>query len=176
MTSPIITSLAVDDVDQRCISEGVPSGRQCFELGLGIVVKRHRLEAVIACPAVPQIGYAARTVFNPLGGGDRRAALRAGILFGQTAEIQSRHGASPFAFFLSLTNWTGLLADKVPLSCRLSLCTSNLSFERQNHHPAMTSIRTHLLKAYFAFASTAGSIVCSASCFAVNGATPLAIS
>jgi hypothetical protein len=69
-----------------------------------------------------------------------------------------------------------LLADKVPLSCRLSLCTSNLSFERQNHHPAMMSIRTNLLKAYFAFASTVGSIVCSASCFAENGATAWPIS
>src|SRR5436190_6957752 len=100
MTSVIITlPYGFDEVDQRCISEGVPSGGQGFEIGLGIVVKGHRLEAVITCPAVPEIGYAARTVFNPLRGGDWLAALGAGILFGQIAEIYSGHGASPFASF-----------------------------------------------------------------------------
>jgi hypothetical protein len=117
MTSVIITlPYGVDEADQRYGSERVPSGGQGFELGLGIVVKGHRLEAVMACLAVPEVGYAARAVFNPLGSGDRLAALGAGILFGQIAEIYSGHGASPFASFLFTvgTNWTGLLPDRVP--------------------------------------------------------------
>ena len=44
------------------------------------IVKCHRLELVIAGPAMPEIGDAARTVFSPVRRGYRLAALGAGIL------------------------------------------------------------------------------------------------
>src|SRR5665213_4463090 len=44
---------------------------------------------------MPEIGGAARIGFNPVRGGNRLAALGAGIALGQIAEIHSGHGASP---------------------------------------------------------------------------------
>jgi hypothetical protein len=102
--------LRVDELHQRQTPERVPSGGQGSGIGPGIVVKGYRLKAIVACPAVPEIRDAAWTVLYPLGGGDWLAALGAGILFGQIAEISSGHGASPFAFVVA--NWTGLLPDK----------------------------------------------------------------
>jgi hypothetical protein len=84
--------------NQRDAREGVPSGRE----GLGILFPEvgHRLEAVVAGPAAPEIGRAARAVFNPFGGGDRLAALGAGIFVGQIAEIDSGHARLPYGLFL----------------------------------------------------------------------------
>jgi hypothetical protein len=67
---------------------------------------------------MPEIRDAARAVFNPFGGGDRLAALGAGISLRQRAEIESGHGAPPFAVF-SLANGTGLLPDNSALSSHL---------------------------------------------------------
>src|ERR1700692_348207 len=58
----------------------------------------HRLEAVVAGPASPEIGHAARFSLDPFRNGDRFAALSAGISPRQRAEICSGHGASPFFF------------------------------------------------------------------------------
>jgi hypothetical protein len=104
MTSLIITLLlGLMKMYQRLVSKGVPSGRERF--GIRISEKRHRLEPVAACPAMPEIRRAVRTVFNPLRSGDQLAALGtgifsglAGILSGQIAELCSGHGASPFSF------------------------------------------------------------------------------
>jgi hypothetical protein len=70
---------------------------------------------------MPEIGDAARTVFNPVRRGDRLAALGARILVGQIAEISTGHGrVSPRGFsfgFLILKEFnlnvdgTGLLSE-----------------------------------------------------------------
>src|SRR5207248_9457179 len=59
-----------------------PSGRDRFGLGFGLREIRHRLEAVAAGRATPQIGRTARTAFNPVRRDDRFAALSAGIMSG----------------------------------------------------------------------------------------------
>ena len=46
------------------------------------IVKCDRFEPVIAGPAVPEIGDAARTVFSPVRRGYRLAALGAGVFVG----------------------------------------------------------------------------------------------
>src|SRR5664280_1537081 len=73
-------------------------GRERF--GVLLFEERHRLELVVAGPAVPKIRGALRTALDPFGSGDRLAALSAGISLGQTAEIESGHGAFPFCFFI----------------------------------------------------------------------------
>jgi hypothetical protein len=78
-------------------SANKPSGRERF--GFRIPEKRYRLELVVAGPAVPEIGRAMRAALNPLRGGDRLAALGAGISLGQIAEIYSGHGVSPLLLF-----------------------------------------------------------------------------
>src|SRR5712671_8157890 len=117
ITSVIIPPSRVDEGDQRYSPERVPSGGQDSGgqgsgFRLGIVVKGDCLEAIVAHPAAPQVGDAAGTVLNPVRGGDGLAALGAGILLGQIAEI-SGHGASPFCLLLK-ANWTGWLPDRVP--------------------------------------------------------------
>jgi hypothetical protein len=58
----------------------------------------HRLEAVVAGPALPEIAHATRPRLDPFRNGDRFAALGAGIFPRQGADFCSRHGASPFSF------------------------------------------------------------------------------
>src|ERR1700737_3959172 len=99
ITSVIITLLWVDERNQRSAREGVPSGRQRFPIRLGIIEEGHRLKPVAACPALPEIGHAARTGFEPVRGGDRLAALGAGIFVGQIAGVYTGHGATPFLLF-----------------------------------------------------------------------------
>src|ERR1700719_3195392 len=84
-----------------CTRQGVPSGRERFGTGPRLIENGRRLEAVVARPAMPEEGDAARTFFfDPLRNGDRLATLGARILVGQIAEIESGHGASPlFASF-----------------------------------------------------------------------------
>jgi hypothetical protein len=77
-----------------------PSGRESFPIRLLVIEEGHCLEPVIARPAIPEIGHAARAGFDPLGGGDRLAALSAGIFLRQIAGVNSGHGASPFCFLM----------------------------------------------------------------------------
>jgi hypothetical protein len=76
-----------------------PSGRESF-IRLLVIEEGHRLEAIIACPALPEIGDAARAGFDPLRRGDRLAALGAGIFVRQIAGINSGHGASSLLFLM----------------------------------------------------------------------------
>src|SRR3954452_15791647 len=69
------------------------SRRQGLWLGLG--KERHRLELIAAGVAAPQIGDAVRPGLEPVRRRDRLAALRAGILVGQTIRLGSDHDASP---------------------------------------------------------------------------------
>src|SRR5665647_822790 len=87
-------------------------GRERFGLGVLLVEERHRLELVVAGPAVPQIRGAVRTALNPFGGGDRLAALSARISLGQVGEIESGHGAFPFCLLLLLVDgeWDSIAA------------------------------------------------------------------
>jgi hypothetical protein len=55
-------------------------GGERFVARVRSIIKCHRHEPVTAGPAMPEIGDAARTVFNPVRRGDRLAALGAGIL------------------------------------------------------------------------------------------------
>ena len=86
--------------NQRCGAAEVPSGRESFLLRMRCVVKGDGLEPVVAGPAMPEIGDAARTVFNPVRRGDRLAALGARILVGQIAEISTGHGCVSHRGFL----------------------------------------------------------------------------
>src|SRR5580698_6820109 len=91
----------------------IPSGRESLLLELLIIEIGHRLEAVIAHPAMPEIGDAARRGgFDPVRCGNRMSALGTGIFAGQRTEVRSRHHASPFGGFCFLkVNETGLLPD-----------------------------------------------------------------
>ena len=100
MTSVITPSFGLMRGTNVHAREGVPSGRERFPIRLGIIEEGHRLEPVAACPAMPEIRRAARAGFNPVRGGDRLAALGAGIFVGQIAEVCSGHGATPFCFLL----------------------------------------------------------------------------
>src|SRR5580692_5236861 len=73
-----------------------PSGRE--HLGIPLLEERHRLELVVAGKAMPEIGDTVRAVFNPFRGGDRLAALGAGIALRRLAEVHSGHRGSPFCF------------------------------------------------------------------------------
>jgi hypothetical protein len=75
----------------------------------------HRLEAIIAGPASPEIGGAARSGLNPFRSGDRLAALGAGIFPGQGTEVYSCHGASPFFFSDSFMSEEEL--DRIVVGC-----------------------------------------------------------
>src|ERR1700687_5002123 len=83
--------------NQRVGREGVPSGRESF--GILLLKEGHRLEPVVAGPAVPEVCRATRAVFHPFRGGDRLAALGAGIFVGQIAEIDSGHAHLPYGLF-----------------------------------------------------------------------------
>src|ERR1700722_5027392 len=74
----------------------------------------HRLEAVVAGPASPEIGHAARFSLDPFRNGDRFAALSAGISPRQRAEICSGHGVSPLLFYFKFE------LDRVAVGCRSS--------------------------------------------------------
>jgi hypothetical protein len=69
--------------------------RQRRGLAFHFRIDRDRLETIIAGVAGPQIGRAARRVFDPVGFCDRLPALGAGISARQIAGIESAHGASP---------------------------------------------------------------------------------
>src|ERR1700730_3313886 len=118
------------DLNQRGALQGVPSGRKRLGSRPGIVEERHRLEPVVAGRAAPEIGGAPRALRHPFGGGDRLAALGAGISLWQIAGIHSGHGQSPFLLLLP-ANWTGLLPDMDARSCRLSLLARIESFQRR---------------------------------------------
>src|SRR5882757_6098852 len=88
------------------------SGRERFSVGLGLVEERHRLEAIVAGIAVPEISDTAGHRLGPFGYRDRSAALRARILLGQICQACFGHGALPYIFLLrpvlALTlKWTG---------------------------------------------------------------------
>src|ERR1700730_14913073 len=118
------------DLNQRGALQGVPSGRKRLGSRPGIVEERHRLEPVVAGRAAPEIGGAPRALRHPFGGGDRLAALGAGISLWQIAGIHSGHGQSPFLLLLP-ANWTGLLPDMDARSCRLSLLARIGAFQRR---------------------------------------------
>lgn len=77
----------------------VPSCREASALGCRLPEKCDRLETVIAGAAGPEIGGAAVVLLDPVGNGDRLAALCAGILLGQRAKTETGHDASPFERF-----------------------------------------------------------------------------
>src|ERR1700730_4670613 len=118
------------DLNQRGALQGVPSGRKRLGSRPGIVEERHRLEPVVAGRTAPEIGGSPRAILNPFGGGDRLAALGAGISLWQIAGIHSGHGQSPFLLLLP-ANWTGLLPDMDARSCRVSLLARIESFQRR---------------------------------------------
>jgi hypothetical protein len=74
-----------------------PSGRDLFLCGF--VEEGYRFKPVIAGAASPEIGDAARTLFNPVRRGDRLAALGTGVSSGQIAKICSGHGSLPLTSF-----------------------------------------------------------------------------
>src|SRR3954452_1930624 len=78
---------------------GFPSGRDLFLCRFGPVEEGYRLKPVIAGAASPEIGDAARTLFDPVGRGDRLAALGTGVSSGQIAKICSGHGSLPLTSF-----------------------------------------------------------------------------
>jgi hypothetical protein len=61
-----------------------------------------RLKAIVAGAAMPEIDRAPLFLLDPIGRGDRLAALGTGILLGQITETCSSHGAAPFGTFLVL--------------------------------------------------------------------------
>ena len=96
------------------------SGRERLVFVGGGVKDRHRLEAIVAGVAVPEICGTAAAFLDPFGQCDRLTALRAGILLGQLlgqiSESRSGHGVLPFCFdfaFLGLAVWTRLLFRRV---------------------------------------------------------------
>src|SRR6267154_2411487 len=82
---------------------GFPSGRDLFLCRFGLVEEGYRLKPVIAGAASPEVGDAARTLFNPVRRGDRLAALGTGVSSGQIAKICSGHGSLPLTSFDVLT-------------------------------------------------------------------------
>ena len=85
-------------------------------VGIGFLVDRDRLEAIVAGAAEPEERGAARAALDPVGPRDRLAALCTGNASRQIAGVESSHYASPFgrrcgvsllAIFL---NGTGLLS------------------------------------------------------------------
>src|SRR6266851_9118906 len=130
--------------NQRRARAGVPSGRERFPVRLGIIEEGHRLEPVAACPAMPEIGRAARARFNPVRGGDRLAALGAGIFVGQIAEVYSGHGATPF--FSPLEGELDRFAVGYTCPCRLGFLDSIASFERRRRRPQETPCTDVILR------------------------------
>src|SRR5450759_2689847 len=104
------------------------SGRERF--GIGTLVIGHRLELVVTGLAMPEIGDAARTGFNPFRRGYRLATLGAGIFEGQIAEIRFGHEASPFCFLLLMR--IGQDCCRIPTLGAEIYTASNESFERQS--------------------------------------------
>src|ERR1700752_2591916 len=73
------------------------SGRERFLLHIPLVEDRDRLEAVVAGPAMPEIGGSAGAGLDPLGHRDRLAAVGAGISLGQI-RLGTSHGTLPLYF------------------------------------------------------------------------------
>jgi hypothetical protein len=88
----------IKKVSLRSDSIGTEKALSRQPIGFRILEKRYRLETVVAHLAMPEIGNAARAVFDPVGRCDRRTALGAGIPAGQIADIYFGHGASPLLF------------------------------------------------------------------------------
>src|SRR5665213_2332983 len=112
MTSAIITTLPCKwrRWNQRYSRQGVPSGRNRLGSAFLFLEEGHRLKPVVAGKTVPEISGAVRGAFDPFRGGNRLAALGAGIAVGQIAEIQSGHDGLPsccLLLALLLANWTG---------------------------------------------------------------------
>src|SRR5438105_9398553 len=105
--------LPVRQKSERSAAQIIASGRQ--RVGIGFLVDRDRLEAIIAGAAEPEEGRAAWTALDPIGSRNRLAALGTGVAVGQIAGIESSHGAPPFerladdvflvSFFMSLIGY-----------------------------------------------------------------------
>src|SRR5258705_9356760 len=80
-------------------ASGFPSGGERFPCRFGFVEEGYRLKPVIAGAASPEIGDAARTLFDPVGRHDRFAALGTGVSPVQIAKICFGHGSLPFTSF-----------------------------------------------------------------------------
>src|ERR1700743_2917068 len=90
------------------------SSRERFAVLLRLVKESDGLELVAANPAVPEIGGAARTGFNPFRSSYRLPALGTGGSKGEKTKGHAGHSSSPFLIFSScflIADETGSLSD-----------------------------------------------------------------